>query len=124
MESANNTSQYVRIIFRTPEFMRFYESLSPKVQTKFHYVMNVIASMYNVSTKFVKHLENTDLYEMRVSIGTNEYRTVLFAIDHDNFIEAKKVILLNGFLKKDNKDYRKQIDIALSILNNLELWDR
>ncbi len=77
--------------------------------------------MYNVSTKFVKHLENTDLYEMRVSIGTNEYRTVLFAIDHDNFIEAKKVILLNGFLKKDNKDYRKQIDIALSILNNLEL---
>ncbi len=77
--------------------------------------------MYNVSTKFVKHLENTDLYEMRVSIGINEYRTVLFAIDHDNFIEAKKVILLNGFLKKDNKDYRKQIDIALSILNNLEL---
>ncbi len=77
--------------------------------------------MYNVSTKFVKHLENTDLYEMRVSIGINEYRTVLFAIDHDNFIEAKKVILLNGFLKKDNKYYRKQIDIALSILNNLEL---
>lgn len=121
MESPDNTSQYVRVILRTTEFMRFYESLSPKVQTKFQYVMNVIASMYNVSTKFIKHLENTDLYEMRVSIGSNEYRTVLFAIDHDNFIEAKKVILLNGFLKKDNKDYRKQIDIALSILNNLEL---
>lgn len=83
--------------------------------------MNVIATVYNVSTKFVKHLDNTDLYEMRVSVGFNEYRTVLFAIDHDNIIEAKNIILLNGFLKKDNKDYRKQIQIAKSILNSLEL---
>lgn len=83
--------------------------------------MNVIATLYNVSTKFVKHLENTDLYEMRVSVGTNEYRTVLFAIDHDNFIEARNIILLTGFLKKDKKDYKKQIDKAISILNNLEL---
>lgn len=83
--------------------------------------MNVVATIYNVSTKFVKHLENTDLYELRISVGSNEYRTVLFAIDHDNFIEAHKVILLNGFLKKDSKDYRKQIEKAISILNNLEL---
>lgn len=114
-------TQYVRTILRTPEFMAFYRTLSPKVQTKFQYVMNVIASVYNVSTKFVKHLEKTDLYEMRVSVGSNEYRTVLFAIDHDNFIEAKNIILLNGFMKKDNKDYRKQIEIAVSILKNLEL---
>lgn len=60
---------------------RFYDSLSDKVQTKFDYVINVITTIYNVSTKFIKHLENTDLYEMRVSVGTNEYRTVLFAID-------------------------------------------
>lgn len=72
-------------------------------------------------TKFIKHLENTDLYEMRVSVGTNEYRTVLFAIDHENMIEAKNIILLNAFLKKDKKDYRKQIDTALLILKNLEL---
>lgn len=101
--------------------MEFYASLRPKERTKFQYVMNVIASVYNVSTKFVKHLENTDLYEMRVSIGTNEYRTVLFAIDHQNFIEAKNIILLNGFLKKSNKEYNKQIEIAKSILNDLEL---
>ena len=101
--------------------MEFYMSLPSKVQTKFQYVINVVATVYNISTKFVKHLENTDLYEMRVSIGSNEYRTVLFAIDHDNFIEAKKIILLNGFLKKDNKDYRKQIDIACKILKDMEL---
>ncbi len=121
MEPEDISSQYVRTILRTPEFLEFYESLPVKVQTKFQYVMNVMATVYNVSTKFVKHLEKTDLYEMRVSIGTNEYRTILFAIDHDNFIESKNVILLNGFLKKDNKDYRKQVEIATRILNNLEL---
>ena len=83
--------------------------------------MNVIATVHNVSAKFIKHLEKTDLYEMRVSIGTNEYRTVIFAVDDDNFIEAKNVILLNGFLKKSNKDYRKQIEIAEAILRKLEL---
>lgn len=121
MKSEDDTCEYVRIILRTPEFLEFYEALPVKVQTKFQYVMNVISTVYNVSTKFVKHLEKTDLYEMRVSIGTNEYRTVLFAIDHDNFIESKNIILLNGFLKKDSKDYRKQIEIATRILNNLEL---
>lgn len=124
MSSEERTGQYVRIVYKTPEFETFYSSLLPKTQTKFDYVTNVISTIYNVPTKFIKHLENTDLYEMRVSVGTNEYRTVLFAIDHDNLIEAKSVILLNAFLKKDNRDYRKQVEIALSILNNLELWDR
>ena len=31
------------------------------------------------------------------------------------------IIYLNGFLKKSNKDYRKQIEIAENILNRLEL---
>ena len=121
MKSEEDKTHYVRIIFRTPEFDMFYASLSPKVQTKFDYVMNVIASVYNISAKFVKHLETTDLYEMRVSVGPNEYRTVIFAIDHDNLIEAKNILLLNGFLKKDSRDYRKQIEKAKNILNKLEL---
>jgi len=121
MNPEETSQRNVRTILRTPEFMEFFGTLPPKVQTKFRYVMDVLVTVYNISTKFVKHLEKTDLYEMRVSVGTNEYRTVLFAIDHDNVIEAKNIILLNGFLKKDNKDYRKQIEIAKDILNNLEL---
>lgn len=113
--------QYIRTVYKTQEYNTFYESLPIKIQAKFDYVINVIATIYNVPAKFIKHLQNTDLYEMRVSIGTNEYRTVLFAIDNDNVIEAKNIILLNAFLKKDNRDYRKQVEIATSILNNLEL---
>jgi phage-related protein len=121
MISTDSPSGNVRTLFRTPEFNEFYNSLPDKVQLKFLYVMNVIATVYDISTKFVKHLDKTDLYEMRISVGNNEFRTVLFAIDHKNLIEAKNILLLNGFQKKDTKDYRKQIAIAQSILNKLEL---
>lgn len=121
MNNEEGITQYIRTIYKTQEFEAFYISLPAKTQAKFDYVINVIATIYSISTKFIKHLENTDLYEMRVSVGTNEYRTVLFAIDNDNVIEATNIILLNAFLKKDNKDYRKQIEKAISILNKLEL---
>jgi hypothetical protein len=49
-----------------------------------------------------------------------EHRTILFAIDHENIIQATSVILLNSFLKKDSKEYRKQLKKANHILNNLE----
>lgn len=81
----------------------------------------VIQNVYNVSTKFVKHLENTEFYEMRISVGPNEYRSILFAIDHDNIIEAKRIILLSGFLKKSTKDYSKQIKMARKLLEMYKL---
>ncbi len=121
MNQEEDKSHYVRTIYKTPEFEAFYISLPVKIQNKFDFVMNVISTIYTIPSKFVKHLENTDLYEMRVSVGTNEYRTVIFAIDRDNIIEARNIIFLNAFLKKDKKDYRKQIEKAMSILNNLEL---
>lgn len=118
-ETSENT--YVRTAYKTEQYNEFYNSLPARVQVKFDYVLNVMVTIYNVPVKFVKHLENSDLYEMRVSVGTNEYRTVLFAVDNPNFIEAKNIILLNGFLKKDNKDYRRQVEIAKTILKTLEL---
>lgn len=57
---------------------------------------------------------------MRVSVGNNEYRTILFAVDKSNIIESTKIVLLNGFLKKSTKEYRKQVELAQSILKKLE----
>lgn len=68
----------------------------------------------------LKHLNGTDLYEMRVSVGTNEYRTVLFAVNHSNIILATKILVLNAFLKKSTKDYDKQIKKAIKILGGFE----
>jgi hypothetical protein len=63
----------------------------------------------------------TDLYEMRVAVGTNAYRTVLFAMDRENIMEATKIVLLNSFLKKSSSDYRKEIAAAERILKNMML---
>ena len=49
----------------------------------------------------------------------NEYRVILFTIDHDNLIECNEIILLNGFIKKPTKDYKKEIHKAQQILNSL-----
>ena len=60
---------YVRKVYWTSEFSNFYEGLSEKVKLKFDYVLSVVKSEKVISTKFVKHLEDTNLYEMRVSVG-------------------------------------------------------
>ena len=118
-ENTNKTD--IRIIYKSQEFELFYEELTNTIKLKFEHVFNVIQTVYALPTKFVKRLVNTDLYELRVSVGTNEYRTVLFAIDHDNIVQSTRIILLNGFLKKSEKDYKKQITIAEKILKDLEL---
>ncbi|MDD4800168.1 MAG: addiction module toxin RelE [Proteiniphilum sp.] len=66
-------------------------------------------------------MENSELYEMRVSIGNNEHRSLLFAIDNISFIECTQAVLLNSFLKKDNKQYRKEIIRAKEILKRYSL---
>lgn len=109
----------IRRVFWTEEFTEFYKGLPDKVRTKFDYVIGVVKTERVVSTKFVKHLENTDLYEMRVSLGNNEYRTIMFTMDNKNVIFATEIVLLNAFLKKSTKDYQKQIKIAENILKGI-----
>ena len=106
----------MRELYFSEEFWSFYLKQPDKVKIKFDYVLNIVRSEKVVTTKFVKHLVDTDLYEMRVSVGVNEYRTVLFAIDHDNIINATKIFVLNAFLKTSTKDYKKQLARALKIL--------
>lgn len=106
----------LRQLFFSDEFMEFYNGQSDNVRRKFDYAIAIVRTVKVLTTKFVKHLENTDLYEMRVSVGNNEYRTVLFAIDNDNIISARKILVLNAFLKKSTKDYKRQIKTALKIL--------
>lgn len=109
----------MRTMIRSAEFDEFYNSQPANVQNKVKYAMNVIAEIKVVNTKLVKKLIDTDFYELRISVG-NEYRVILFTIDHENFIEAEQILLLNGFMKKSTKDYKKEIEKAEQILNSLQ----
>lgn len=70
-----------------------------------------------MNSKFVKNIEGTDFYEARISVGTDEHRTIVFAIDSRSFIECKRVLFLNTFLKKSTKQYKSEVEIARHILN-------
>ena len=106
-----------RILYKTPAFDEFYGTLNMRTKKKVDYVFDHIRSERDVSTKFVKHLVTTDFYEMRISTD-NEYRVILFAIDNDNFINAKEIVVLNGFVKKSTADYDKQIAKAVKIMED------
>lgn len=121
MKATDKKDSGIRELYFSDEFTEFYEKLLDKVKAKFEHTMDIIRTEYVLNTKFVKHLENTDLYEMRVSVNFNEYRTILFAVDNDNIILSKRILLLNGFLKKSTKDYSKQIKVAKQILEDFEL---
>lgn len=107
-----------REISYTPEFEEFYKHLDSRTIKKIAQIVDIIRCADVISTKFVKRLVNTDLYEMRISTD-NEYRVIIFAIDHDNIMSATQIIFLNGFLKKATKDYDKQINKAITILEQL-----
>ena len=106
-----------RVLYKTPAFEEFYAALNARTQKKLDYIFEYIRTEKNVSTKFVKHLVNTDFYEMRLSVD-NEYRVILLAIDNDSFINANEIIVLNGFVKKSTTDYKKQIAKAIRIMED------
>lgn len=106
----------IRHIIYSDEFEEYYASMNEQLKKKYDYTLQIVKSQYVVSSKIVKSLEKTDFYELRISISSNEYRTILLAVDHDNFIQSKNVLLLNSFLKKDTKQYKAEIKKAQNIV--------
>lgn len=113
-------NEEIREVILSPEFKEYYNSQPDNVKEKFKYVMHILMSQRVVNTKFVKILEKTEFYEMRVSLGGNEHRTILFTIDSTSFMDSKKILLLNCFLKKSTKQYKSEIQKARNILKRLE----
>ena len=107
----------IRETFHSEEYDQYYNSLDEKIKVKYDYVESIIKTQYVVNKKFVKNLEGSEFYEARVSVGTNEYRTIVFTIDSQSFMESKRVLFLNSFLKKDTKQYKSEIEIARQIMN-------
>jgi hypothetical protein len=107
----------IRETFHSEEYDQYYNSLDEKIKVKYDYVESIIKTQYVDNKKFVKNLEGTEFYEARVSVGTNEYRTIVFTIDSQSFMESKRVLFLNSFLKKDTKQYKSEIEIARQIMN-------
>lgn len=103
----------------TDEFLEFINLSETNVKTKINYLFEVIKTQSVISSKVAKKLVNTDFYEIRIQVN-NEYRVIVFTLDHDNITQSKEILFLNGFIKKSTKDYDKQIKKAIKIL---EQWN-
>ena len=106
----------IRNLVFSDEFEEYYNSLPPKLLEKYRYGLKVISTQKVVSQKFVKHLVNTDFYELRISISKNEYRSIFFLFFSVNFMESKQVLILNSFIKKGTKQYKAEIKLAERLL--------
>lgn len=100
------------------EFEDFRNELNDRGKEKLRYALLVLTTAMPISEKFVKKLTGTDFYELRISVD-NEIRVILFAFDDDNINKATRIILLNGFVKKSTKDYKAQIQKAITILTKI-----
>lgn len=93
---------------------------SHRVQEKFKYLLEVLQQQKVIHTSFVEKLTNTRYYELKIK-AENQIRIIIFTTDNNNFNVANQIILLNGFLKRSNKDYKKAIKIADGLLLKYEL---
>jgi len=107
----------VRIIEITEECLEFIDQQNDKVGLKFFQLLEVLAEIKVIHSNFIKKLQSTNFYELRIKSG-NEYRVIIFSVDHQNFNECSKAICLFGFQKKSTKDYKKAIQQAENILEN------
>ena len=105
----------MREIDITEYCLDFIDKQGKRVSDKFFQLVVIMEEIKIVHTNFVKKLTNTKFYELRIKAG-NEYRIIIFAIDHLNFLECTKAVCLNGFIKKSNKDYLKASKEAERIL--------
>jgi hypothetical protein len=108
----------MRTIFKTSEFLEFLNNSETNVKDKIDYLLEIIITQPVINIKIAKKLINTDFYEVRIQVN-NEYRIIVFTIDHDNITQSRNILFLNGFMKKSTKDYDKQIKTAIKIL---EKW--
>ena len=99
----------------TSECYAFIAAQPQRVLSKFYEVSAVLIGIPVVGEPYVKKLINSQFYELRVKAG-QEYRFILYTVDHENFTLAKKVLYLHGFIKKSTKDYPKAINRGNELL--------
>lgn len=104
-----------RELLYSVEYLEFAEGASKRTKDKLSYAIEMLQNMDVISTKFVKHLTNTEFYELRISVD-NEIRVILFTVDNDNINLSRQIVFLNGFTKKSTKDYQREIERAITIL--------
>ena len=97
-------------VFWKDYFLSFFKSLDEDSRSKVLWMLKTIESLPKIPSKFFKHIEGTNgLFELRISWEGKAYRIFCF------FDKGNKIILCNGFIKKDQKTPKQEIIKAIKI---------
>ena len=109
--SSDNISRMKReFVFWKDYFLAFFKSLDEDSRSKVLWMLKTIESLPKIPSKFFKHIEGTNgLFELRISWEGKAYRIFCF------FDKGNKIILCNGFIKKDQKTPKQEIIKAIKI---------
>ena len=97
------------IIFYGDYFWDFYKKQTQKVRKKINWTIGLLKYLEVIPEKYLKHIEETDLYEIRISFGNNIFRIFCF------FDKGRIIVVLNGFQKKTEKTPKTEIERALKL---------
>jgi phage-related protein len=91
-------------------FNDFFDSLDDDCRRKVLWMLKSLESLPKIPMKFFKHIEGVKgLFELRISGEGKAYRIFCF------FEKGNKIILCNGFIKKDQKTPKQEILKAIKI---------
>ncbi|MGE0772883.1 MAG: type II toxin-antitoxin system RelE/ParE family toxin [Cyclobacteriaceae bacterium] len=105
----NRPGQVREVIVYGDDYWEFYNEQTEKVKRKTNWTIGVARDLPKVPEQYLKHIEGTDLYEIRVILGSNSFRIFCF------FDKGRLVVLLNGFQKKTQKTPKNEIERALTL---------
>ena len=90
--------------------------LDERTQARFRFLLKILREVQVVSTDHAKSIVGSrGIYELRARVGSNQYRA-LFFFESGNLKDGGRVVILgNGFLKKDNRDYKRAVALAEKI---------
>jgi phage-related protein len=104
-----DSKQIREVIYYGDYFWEFYKKQSVKVKKKINWTIGLLQYLEIIPDKYLKHIEETDLYEIRVNFGNNIFRIFCF------FDKDRLVIILSGFQKKTHKTPKTEIERALRL---------
>lgn len=85
----------------------FLDSLSGKVTQKVTWVLRLLEDLDIVPSSYFKKLIGTkEIWECRITFGSNAYRIFCF------FVDNSVVVLTHGIIKKSQKTSRSEIERA------------
>ena len=95
------------IFYYKDYYLNFFKTLTPDVQRKFNWTIQLISRIDRIPEKFFKHItDSNDLYEIRIELGSDIYRVFSF------FDKGRLIILLNCYQKKTQKIPKKDLELA------------